>query len=60
MEIIPEEATVNKYRYKDILRRLRNSVRRKCPELWRRKNWLLLQDNAPAHRSLLAQEDLTK
>jgi hypothetical protein len=44
MEFIPEEATVNKHHYKQILRRPCNSIRCKRPELWRRKNWLLLYD----------------
>jgi histone-lysine N-methyltransferase SETMAR len=57
VEFIPEGVTVNKHCYKEILRRLRNSIR---PELWRRKNWLLLHDNAPAHRSVLVQEELAK
>lgn len=60
MEFIPQGATVNKTRYKEILRRLRDSIRRKRPELWRRKNWLLLHDNAPAHRSVLVQEELAR
>jgi hypothetical protein len=58
IEFIPEGATVNKHRYKEILRRLRKSVHRNRPELWRRKNWLLLRGNAPAHRSVLVQEEL--
>ena len=33
-----------------------DSVRRKRLELWRRKNWLWLHDNAPAHRSVLVIE----
>jgi hypothetical protein len=33
MEFIPEGATVNKHRYKEILRCLHNSVRLKHPEL---------------------------
>jgi hypothetical protein len=60
VEFIPEEATVNKHRYKEIFRRLRNSTRHKRPELWRRKNWLMLHDNAPAHHSMLVQEELAK
>jgi len=56
MELISKEATVNKTRYKEILRLIRESIRRKGPELWRRKNWILLHDNAPAHRSILVQE----
>jgi hypothetical protein len=38
MKFIPEGATVNKHRYKEILRRLCNSIHNKHPELWRRKN----------------------
>jgi hypothetical protein len=45
MEFIPG-VTLNKHRYKEILRRLRNTIHRKHPELCRRKNWLLLYDNA--------------
>ena len=60
MEFIPESAIVNKTRYKKILGCLRDSIRRKRPELWRRKTWLLLHDNAPAHRSVLVQEELAR
>jgi histone-lysine N-methyltransferase SETMAR len=60
MEFIPEGVTVNKHYYKEILRHLRNSVRHKRPELWHRKNWLLLHDNALAHHSVLLQEELVK
>ena len=60
MEFISEGATVNKARYKDILGRSRDSIRRKHPGLWRRKNWLLLYDNAPAHRAVLVQEELAR
>ncbi|KAJ4451915.1 hypothetical protein ANN_03393 [Periplaneta americana] len=60
MEFIPEGATVNKTRYKEILGRLRGSIRHKRPELWRTKNWLLLHDNAPTHRSVLVQEELAR
>jgi hypothetical protein len=60
MEFIPEGATVNKYHYKEFLHRLCNSVHLKRPELWRRKNWLLLHDNTTAHRSVLIQEELTE
>jgi histone-lysine N-methyltransferase SETMAR len=60
MEFIPEGATVKKHHYKEILRRLRNTIRRKLPELWRRKNGLLLYDNAPAHCSVLDQGELAK
>jgi hypothetical protein len=60
MEFIPEGATVNKHCYKEILRCLCSSFHRKCPELCHRKNWLLLHDSTPAHRSVLVQEELAK
>jgi histone-lysine N-methyltransferase SETMAR len=60
MEFIPEGATVTNHHHKEILRRLRNSVCCKHPELWHRKNWLLLHNNAPAHRSVLVQEELAQ
>ena len=60
MEFIPEDTTVNKTRYKEILGRLHDSIRCKRSEVRRRKNWLLLHDNAPAHRSLLVQEELAR
>ena len=46
--------------YIDILRRLRDAVRRKRPEKWRANNWFLLHDNAPAHRSVSANDFLAK
>jgi hypothetical protein len=52
MEFIPEGATVNK----EHLRRLRSSFRCKRPELWCRKNWLLLHHRAAAHSSVLVHE----
>ena len=52
--------TVNKTCYKEILGRLRDSICRKRPEIWFRKNWLLIHDNAPAHRSALVQEEVAK
>lgn len=60
MEFIPHGAIVNKDRYKEILICLLDSIHRKRPELWCRKNWLLLHENAPAHRSVLVQEELAR
>lgn len=56
MKFIPEGATVNKYCYKQILRRHCSSVCRKNPELWWRKNRLSLQDNLPANCSVLISD----
>jgi len=46
--------------YSDILRRLRDAVRRKRLEKCRTNNWFLLHDNAPAHRSVLFKDFLAK
>ena len=51
---------MNKEMYIDILRRLRDAVRRKRPEKWRTDSWFLLHDNAPAHRSVLVKDFLAK
>jgi len=44
----------------DILRRLRDAIRRNYPEKWRTNILYLLHDNAPAHRSVLFKDLLTK
>jgi hypothetical protein len=56
-EIHHRRATVNKH--KEIVCLLHNSI---CmhPELWCRKNSLLMHDNIPAHHSVLVQEELAK
>jgi len=46
--------------YIDILRCLRDAVRKKRPEKWRTNSWFLLRDNAPAHRSVLIKNFLAK
>jgi transposase len=45
--------------YCSVLRRLRENIRRKRPELWRAGNLLLHDDNAPSHRALVTREFLT-
>jgi hypothetical protein len=42
------------------MRRLRENVRRRRPELWREQTWLLHNDNAPSHISVLTQQFLAK
>jgi transposase len=42
----------------EILRRLRDGVRRKRPQKWRTNSWFLLHENAPAHRSVLVKDFL--
>jgi len=52
--------TINREFYVEVLRRLRESVRRKGPEIWRDGDWILHHDNAPAHTSHLVQRFLAK
>ena len=59
-EFVPPGQTVNGKFYWEVLRRLRENVRRKWPEMWKNGNWLLHHDNAPAHTSFVVREFLTK
>jgi len=59
-EFVPPGQTVNRKFYCEVLRRLRENVRRKRPEMWKNGNLLLHHDNAPAHTSLVVREFLTK
>jgi hypothetical protein len=52
--------TVNSAYYCDVLRRLREIVRRLSPEPWGKKNWLLHHGNAPPHTSFFRQGIFTK
>jgi len=44
----------------EVLRHLRESVRRKRPEKWRDGDWILHHDNAPANTSNLVKQFLAK
>lgn len=59
-EFLPEGRTVNKEYYLQVMRRLREAIRRKRPDLWQNNSWLLHHDNAPAHTSLLVRDFLAK
>jgi len=59
-EYAPDGQTINKEFYVDVLRRLRESVRRKRPVKWQDGNWILHHDNAPVHTSHLVQQFLAK
>lgn len=59
-EYAPKGQTINKEYYVEILKRLRDAVRRKRPHLWSSGDWLLHHDNAPAHKSNLVQQFLAK
>jgi hypothetical protein len=51
-----QRQTVNRWYYHEVLKRLRENVRRKRPELWRNNSWFLHHDNAPAHAMLLIRD----
>jgi hypothetical protein len=51
--------TVNRLYYLEVLKRLRENVRRNRLQLWRSNSWFLHHDNAPAHGSLLICDFLT-
>jgi hypothetical protein len=46
--------------YINILRRLRDAVRRKNPEKWRNNSWFLFYYSTPAHRSVFVKNFLSK
>jgi hypothetical protein len=58
-EIVPPNITINSDFYCDILICLRENVQREGPEIWHNHNWLLHQDNEPAHTSLKTMEFVT-
>ena len=51
---------INKEYYVEVLKRLRDAVRRKRPCFWSSGDWLLHDDNARAHSSNLVQQFLAK
>lgn len=59
-EFVPRNQTVNGEFYLEVMKRLRESIRKKRPEAWRNKTWLLHHDNAPAHTSLIVREFFAK
>ena len=59
-EYAPQGQNINKEYYLEVLRRVRNAVRRKGPDLWAAGTWQLHHDNAPAHSSQLIQTFLVK
>jgi len=48
-EFVPPGQRVNAAFYVEVLKRLRENVRRKRPDQWQNNTWLLHHDNAPAH-----------
>ena len=59
-EFVPPGQTINGKFYCEVLRRLRENVRRKLSEILKNGDWFLHHDNAPAHTSPVGREYLTK
>ena len=59
-EYAPSGQTVTGAYYLNVLRHLRDAIRRKRPDMWTTGDWKLHHDNAPAHTSLLIQQFLAK
>ena len=55
-----EGFTVNQTYYIEVLKHLRDAIRRKRPELWRSCDWFFHYDNAPGHSALRTHEFLAK
>ncbi|UYV61033.1 hypothetical protein LAZ67_1003193 [Cordylochernes scorpioides] len=51
-EFQQQGSTITANSYLGVLRRLREAIRQKRPELWRSKSWILHHDNVPAHTAL--------
>ena len=58
-EFVPLGQTVNGEFYCEVLKRLREGIRRKRPDKRKNNNWFLHHDNAPAHTSLIVRQFLT-
>ena len=59
-EFVPRDQTVNKEFYLTVLKRLREAICRKRPQLWTNQSWVLHHNNAPAHSSFLVRNFLAK
>lgn len=59
-EFLPQGETVNKVYYLGLMRRLREAIRQKRPDLWENNSWILHHDNAPSHNAIIIREHLAK
>jgi len=59
-EFVPPGMTFNADFYCDVLRRLRENVRRKRPQKWQNQNTIIHHDNSPAQRPFKVSQFLAK
>jgi len=59
-EFVPQGQTVNKEYYLGVMRRLRERICKKRPDLWANNSWILHDDNAPSHRATIVTDFLAK
>ena len=59
-QYLPEGSTVNQTSYIEVLKHLRDAIRRKRPELRRSGDWFFHHDNTLAHSALKTREFLAK
>ena len=59
-EFFAKGRTVNKEYDLEVMHLLRKAIRQKCTEFWKIRSWILHDDNAPAHTSMLVREFLDK
>lgn len=59
-QFVPQGQGINGQLYLQILQELCDAVHRHCPRVWRARNWAVLHDGAPPHRSLPVQTWFTQ
>ena len=59
-EFLPQGRTVTKEYHVEVMRWLREAIRQKRTELWKRQSWILHYDKAPAHLLMIMCEFLAK
>jgi hypothetical protein len=58
VEWVPEGQTVNQKYYLEVLIKFHERMRKKRPELWKKKSWILHLDSVPAHNALTVKQFL--
>ena len=59
-KFLREGQTVNKEYYLSVMRRLREAIRQKRPDLRANNSWILHHDNAPSHNAIVIRDYLAK